>query len=88
MHITSDINTAIVVAKRFNEQHINAQTAERALRNFYMNAGDWIISEDERKAFQKAVGILQTVIGKTGQSDIEKYLRDHQPVQSEQTAVV
>ena len=88
MHITSDINTAIVVAARFQEQRQNAETAENALRKFYMNAGNWMITDDERKVLQTAVGILQTVIGKTGQHDIEKYLRDHQPVQSEQPAGV
>lgn len=85
MHITEEIHTAIVVAQRFNEQHINAQTAERALRNFYMGAGGWILSEDERKVLQNAVGILQTVIGKTGQTDVEKYLRNLESVKEPET---
>ena len=88
MEITSDINTAIVVSTRFQEQRQNAELAERALRQFYMNAGSWIMTEDDRKVFQTAVGILQTVIGKTGQRDIEKYLRDHNMIQSEQPAGV
>lgn len=80
MNITSEIQTAVVVAGKFKEATMNAELARRAITNFSISCPAGIMDESEQKAIMDAAKVLDSIAHRTREHDALEYIKKLDPV--------